>query len=74
MEKWKKKMSKAKDETPLNTELKKMFVECHSMWIRDGANYERNAIVDVINNLSGTGMTKAVKDKIIKAIKLRENA
>ena len=63
-----------KNDTPLNTELKNMFVECHSIWVKDGARYERDAIVDVINNLSGTGITKVVKDKIIKAIKLRENA
>lgn len=63
-----------KNETPLHTEVKQMFVECHSMWIKDGEKNERNAIVDVINNLTGVGMTKAVKDKIVKAIKLRENA
>jgi hypothetical protein len=51
-----------------------MFVECHSMWVKDGAKYERDAIVDVVNNLSGVGITKAVKEKILKAIKLRENA
>ena len=64
----------SKNDTPLNTELKNMFVECHAIWVKDGARYERDAIVDVIKNLSGVGVTKAVKDKIIKAIKLRENA
>ena len=64
----------SKNETPLNIELKNMFVECHAIWVNDGAKYERDAIVDVINNLSGVGVTKAVKDKIIKAIKLRDNA
>lgn len=64
----------SKNDTPLNTELKNMFVECHAIWVKDGARYERDAIVDVIKNLEGTGITKVVKDKIIKAIKLRENA
>ena len=63
-----------KNDTPLNTELRNMFVECHAMWVKDGAKYERDVIVDVIKNLEGTGITKVVKDKIIKAIKLRENA
>ena len=63
----------AQNQTPLNTEVKNMFVECHSMWVKDGAKYERDAIVDVINNLSGVGITKAVKEKILKAIKLRED-
>ena len=62
-----------KNDAPLNTELRNMFVECHSMWVKDGAKYERDAIVDVINNLSGVGITKAVKEKILKAIKLRED-
>jgi hypothetical protein len=63
----------AQNQTPLNTEVKNMFVECHSMWVKDGVKYERDAIVDVIKNLEGTGITKVVKDKIIKAIKLRED-
>lgn len=62
----------AQNQTPLNTEVKNMFVECHSIWVKDGAKYERDAIVDVIKNLEGTGITKVVKDKIIKAIKSRD--
>jgi ABC-type arginine transport system ATPase subunit len=42
------------------------------MWVKDGVKYERDAIVDVIKNLEGTGITKVVKDKIIKAIKSRD--
>ena len=62
----------SKNDAPLNTELKNMFVECHAIWVKDGARYERDAIVDVIKNLEGTGITKVVKDKIIKAIKSRD--
>lgn len=62
---------KTMSDTPVYDEVKKMFVECHDMWVKDGIKYERNEIVNIIKEMTGTGITKAVKEKIIKAIERR---